>query len=381
MLARRGIFAVNPTLNNGVIDAGFNAELDNDIVYDLISVGGDLLIGGEFDTVGGTARRGIARINASTGSLETSFDAQFSPANSDAATALIDAGDGINIYAAGPIFNLNDTGIFGLVKLNRSTGAVDTSFNPHVSNQFPFMYRLYLDSNYLWLCGDYTSVGAITVGNDNATQNVIIKLNSNGEIDTTYNSPLFGDAVFGVQYVSSGNLVVRAQNTLYYFDINSNSITWSVQVNSQTQCMIEKAPNLLLFGGSFSTVTDANGTVTRNRMFEINEVSGLVTSSFSGAGFGFGAGTVNSMYYDSSTNNTYVVGTFTTANDGQGSGSVTRNRAAAFNPDYTLNTLWNPNLNGTASVIASTGGDLFIGGSFTTFGGSTTCRRLCRVDN
>ena len=67
----------------------------------------------------------------------------------------------------------------------------------------------------------------------------------------------------------------------------------------------------------------------------------------------------------------YVGGTFTTI------GGTTRNRLAAISTDGTL-AAWNPNANGTVQALEAYGVTIYVGGSFTTIGG-TTRNRLAAV--
>ncbi len=67
----------------------------------------------------------------------------------------------------------------------------------------------------------------------------------------------------------------------------------------------------------------------------------------------------------------YVGGNFTTI------GGTSRNRLAAIGTDGTLGS-WNPNANGTVGAIAVSGSKVYVGGTFTTIGG-TTRNRLAAI--
>ncbi len=73
----------------------------------------------------------------------------------------------------------------------------------------------------------------------------------------------------------------------------------------------------------------------------------------------------------------YVVGDFTTVTDA--SGTITRNRAACLDFSTGLWTAWNPNMGGTGYCLDTDGVHVYIGGTFTTVGG-VTHNRLARVD-
>ena len=59
----------------GNLDTGFSANASA-VVLSLEQVGNDLYLGGNFITVGGQSIRGLARVNANTGALDTNFNFQ-----------------------------------------------------------------------------------------------------------------------------------------------------------------------------------------------------------------------------------------------------------------------------------------------------------------
>ncbi len=69
----------------------------------------------------------------------------------------------------------------------------------------------------------------------------------------------------------------------------------------------------------------------------------------------------------------YLGGFFTTA------GGTARNRAAAVGTDGTLSTSWNPNVNGSVYAIGVSGDNVYLGGAFTTVG-VTARNRAAAVD-
>ena len=70
-------------------------------------------------------------------------------------------------------------------------------------------------------------------------------------------------------------------------------------------------------------------------------------------------------------NTAYLGGQFTSLTSANGNTTVTRNHAAAI--DMTTGNVlpWNPNVNGTVYTIVPSGNNIYVGGSFTTVGGST----------
>ena len=70
--------------------------------------------------------------------------------------------------------------------------------------------------------------------------------------------------------------------------------------------------------------------------------------------------------------------------DGEGGdftrvGGVARNRLAHIRSNGTLDTSWNPDVGGTVSALALSGGTIYAGGGFTTVGGNAQSN-LARFD-
>jgi hypothetical protein len=80
-VARQNLFSFNAT--TGAVQA-FAPKTDGP-VWALASDGRSLYVGGDFTTVNGVARRGLAKLNLSTGALDRTFDARLSGRVRDAA--------------------------------------------------------------------------------------------------------------------------------------------------------------------------------------------------------------------------------------------------------------------------------------------------------
>jgi hypothetical protein len=133
------IAKLNPT--NGVLDTassfnnggGFDGDQVNALAF---SGGGALFVGGAFTRYRGSeSANGIAKINQTTGVLDTTFSP---PANNGfaATDALFDGSVSAlhvlapYIYVAGAFNTYRGAHADSLVKLDRQTGALDTTFSP-----------------------------------------------------------------------------------------------------------------------------------------------------------------------------------------------------------------------------------------------------------
>jgi hypothetical protein len=117
--------------------ANFTPNVASGAVYKLTQVGGTMYAGGVFSSVstpagvspGGTfARSNIVAFNAATGVVSTTF----APNVNGEVWAL--ASDGSSLWIGGTFTSVNGTARRGIAKLNPTTGAVDTAFNANLTS-------------------------------------------------------------------------------------------------------------------------------------------------------------------------------------------------------------------------------------------------------
>jgi len=118
--ARKNIFAFD--LNNGAVES-FAPEVDG-AVYALTAGAGDTVYaGGAFKTVNGSIQRGLARLSL-TGQRVSTFSAKI---NWGDVRALQTQGN--FLYAGGTFSAINGVNRAALARMNASTGTVDTGFD------------------------------------------------------------------------------------------------------------------------------------------------------------------------------------------------------------------------------------------------------------
>ncbi|MGH3102234.1 MAG: hypothetical protein ACRDPU_14705, partial [Thermoleophilia bacterium] len=116
--------------------ANFTPNVASGAVHKFVQVGGTMYAGGAFSSVstpagvspGGTfARSNIVAFNASTGVVSS-----FAPTVNGAVWAM--ASDGTSLWIGGSFSSVNGVARRGVAKLNRTTGAVDTAFNANFAS-------------------------------------------------------------------------------------------------------------------------------------------------------------------------------------------------------------------------------------------------------
>jgi uncharacterized delta-60 repeat protein/uncharacterized repeat protein (TIGR01451 family) len=179
---RPGVAILN---TNGTLYTGFNPGLGADkIVYGVaVQQDGKILMVGDFTTVAGIGRNGIARLNAD-GSLDTSFDPG---AGADAPVRTVTVQQDGRILIGGSFTKINGQNRGFMARLN-SDGTLDSGFLASVTgaNASVFAITQQADGKIL-VGGDFTLFNGVS-------RNRITRLNPNGKTDPTIN---FGSGANG----------------------------------------------------------------------------------------------------------------------------------------------------------------------------------------
>jgi len=169
----------SPPENNG-----FNAT-----VRKIILNGDSLYVGGEFTAYRGIANSAnyLAKLDAGTGAIDTIFSPVGVNANGFGDTVNTLEISGTSLYAGGEFINYKGVAnsAFYIAKLDLLTGAIDTAFSPvgAAANGFnSFVYALHANGTSLYVGGWFTAYRGVA---DSA--NKIAKLNlDTGAIDTAF---------------------------------------------------------------------------------------------------------------------------------------------------------------------------------------------------
>lgn len=209
-VTRNGIARLN---TDGTLDTAFNAGvtgLGGHILTASIQTDGKIVIGGTFDSVNGVTRYGLARLNVN-GTLDTSFDSGTTIGGNIKATAIQSDGK----ILVGALFS---TAIFRL----NVNGTLDTTFNVGGAGADFFVW-----------CISVQTDGKIIIGGDfNNYNNVplrgVVRLNTNGSLDTSFNTSGEGINIYGrvscISIQNDGKIIIGGgYNT--YNGIASSAIT------------------------------------------------------------------------------------------------------------------------------------------------------------
>lgn len=330
---------------------------------------GRLVIAGDFTEVNHVPRRGLARITTN-GVLDASFD--------------VGAGaDGfVRAVAVQPDGKVLIGGFFGaVVSTNRNRvarlntdGTLDDFFNPGAGADNP-VYAIVLQPD------DKILVGGAFSDFNGITRPGIVRLNTNGTVDLTFNTGAGpDDVVYAAALQNDGRVLIGGsftsvngvpRNRLARLN-RDGSVDQSFDVgagfDAPVRAILFQPDGRIIVGGSF---TNVNG-VARNYVARL-EASGALD-----AGFMAGVAGANNPAYAlalQADGKLVVGGDFTVFN------GVTRNRLTRLNTDGTTDTSINFGSGANAFVTAlviQPDRKIVLGGGFTQFDGAPR-NRLARI--
>ena len=347
---------------NGTLDTSFNpgagvfSDFNSAVVYALATqADGKVVIGGFINTVAGTSRNGVARLNAD-GSLDNSFNPG-TGANASV-RALAVQPDGKVVIGGG--FTIVDGTARNFVARLNTNGTLDSSFNPGAGpDNVVFAVALQSDGKVL-IGGWFTTV-------DGPARNKIARLNSDGSLDTTFGNTGTGESgnVYSIALQPDGK-VLRGGDYIARLHTNGTldgTFDPGTGVGSSIESVVLQPDGKVLMGGYFSTV---NGTAHTG--LARLQAAGTIDAGFNPgtiAGGNSQNGTsVNSMTLQPD-GKVLIGGSFTNVN------SKRCNNIARLNPDGSLDNSFNPGNGANGALVYSmalqSDGELLIGGDFTVF--------------
>jgi uncharacterized delta-60 repeat protein len=284
-VARNRIARLN---TDGTLDTSFNpgTGLNNSVFAVVIQPDGKILAGGDFTTYNGVTRNRLVRINTD-GTLDTTFD----PSLSAPSVALSGPNGTVNTIALQSDGQILIGGSFN--RYNNALGKNRiTRLNPDGSNDGTFLgsasnavYTIILQPD-----GKMIIAGAFT----GAGRNGIARLNTDGTLDTSFNSGTgFNNTAFPMVLQPDGKVIVGgnftgyngvAQNRLVRLNTDGTLDTTfdpGSGFNAYIRALALQPDGKVVVGGTFVT---ANG-LSANRIIRLNTDGTRDTSFNIGTGF------------------------------------------------------------------------------------------------
>jgi len=323
----------------------WNPIIDSDVAS--LSVSGEsIYIGGEFNGIGGVARRNLLSINTVGRLLD------WNPEPNDSVNSVIE--DNGVIYIGGRFTQVGESARVGLAAID-SNGAV-TTFNPVVTGFGVSVDALHNDSNTLFIGGRFNNI------NGQSRSNLASMLTDGTLLDW---APNVNGAVRAISQ-NNGNLYIGGSFTtvnelsrscIASFDSLGDLTSWAPEITNTFNGFLSASVNTILpinnniyFGGHFTSV---NGN-SRNHAAAVDE-NAVLTLWDPNINHSNQLLLVNSLAQYQ--NDVVIGGNFS------GVGDDARNSLAAVSVNNLTN-VWAPDINGFIKTLHVLDDQLFIGGSF-----------------
>ena len=367
----------NGTAYNRILKYAVNTETFTDIasangiIRKLLIEGSYLYAGGDFTSVNSNATEGIVRIELAT------------PANkvyntTMTTTSIYDmVSDSTYLYLAGNFISNSTPVLTNTVNLTafQDTDSTPSVFFPGISSMTGQLLGCALDSTYLYACGNVTDI-------DGTTVSYVVRFNkTTGALDTSWKPVGFsGSFVYSIicdepnnVLYCCGNFSITDGSTTSHLcrlktNVTSNYLdtSWLPAPNNITNkrnIALDATNGYLYVGGSFTVI--GSNAASRNR------IARILTSDATADSWDPNANNaVYGVYLDSANDLLYVGGAFTTI------GGQSRTRGAAL--DTTVSTgaanSFDPNLGSINNTISFyvTSTHVYIGGLVPSINGNTS---------
>ena len=252
-VARNYIARVQP---DGTLDTGFNPDANNQVYSIAVQADGKTLIGGKFTTLGGVTRNRIARLNADS-TLDTAFDPNLTHIFSYCdVLSMVEQADG-KILIGGDFNTVGGVQRINLARLN-ADGTLDTGFNTNTNlGSFYSVYSIAVQADgKILIGGDFAAVGG--VGRNN-----IARLNADGTLDPGFN-PNSDGGVFCMAVQVDGKILiggdfnfVGGMGRYYIARLNANGTldtAFNPNPDGDVYSTVLEADGKILVGGQFGTM-------------------------------------------------------------------------------------------------------------------------------
>jgi trimeric autotransporter adhesin len=338
--------------------------------------GAMIYLGGDFHTVGGQPRSGLAAVDAGTGGLSS-----FNPAPNGTVRCLSASVGPISLstlYVGGDFNSIGGQSRGGLAALEGS--GVATSWDPKASSS---TYALGRAGSKIYVGGVFSSMGWVDrngIAAFDATTGTVTDWNPNAVGWPSNRGNVFSILVSGYTvYVGGYFQAIGGQfrNNIAALDVATGTATaWNPNAGTEgTIYTMALANGLMYLGGSFNTM----GGQPRSNLAAVDAVSGGL-SSFNPNVTG-GAVQVIRVLTNFTLNppKVYFCGYFSAV------GGVARNGLAQVNGDTGGLASWNPNPNSQVASLLVFGNGLgnptrfYVGGYFTSIGGQLR-NRIAELD-
>jgi len=325
--------------------------------YTMAAGGGQVYIGGFFQSVNGSTRTCLAAVDATTGAT-TSWNPNLTDRNLTVKNAEVYALAVANskVYIGGEFKYIGGVLHNFLGAVNATTGAVDPTWNPISNNKVSCVVasggRVYLIGNFSTMGGTARNRAAAVA----ATTGALDPWNPNVVGGAPVNYAISGSNVYMIGLLSSVGGATRCGAALVDATNGVANLSWHPDPYPNPRGLAVSGTNVCLVG-SFAML-EQEGAVVRSNLVALSVRTGALDPSWNPGA----SGPVNALAVSGS--KVYVGGNFTTV------GGLSRSYLAAVDAtNGVVDPVWNPGASNQVNALAVSGGKVYFGGAFTKAGG------------
>ena len=355
---------------DGSVDSSFNQRANNAVYAIEIMPDGKILIGGGFTVVefnGDKTVTNLVKLNSDGTLIETFLGG----ANGVVSAIKLQRDGGILVGGAFATLAGGSRPYLGRLL---PSGAIDSSFDP-APNFSVYAIGLQADGSAVFGGGFTTLRGS---GRTSAVRNHVARVSALGGLDADFRPDANG-RLQAMGLVSNGNILVGGSFTsvagltrrgLARLDLNGKlDAAFNAEVDGPVLAFAQQSDGKIVIGGSFSRV----GGYTRTNVARLN-VDGTVD-----AGFDPGANNQVNAVAIQSDGKVLIGGGFTQLRPFSTTEPLSMGYIARINADGTVDTAFRPTADAAVNaILVQSDGKILVGGAFTSFSptASTGARRL-----
>ena len=353
-VARNRIARLEPT---GLLDSVFDPNAGGEVRTIVVQSDGKVLAGGNFTTIRGQPRNRIARLERD-GRVDQTLNNPNVVGGLNTVNAIAVQSDG-KILIGGDFTNVLGVARNRIARLN-TDGTLDTAFDPNASGEV-LTIAVQTDGKIL-AGGRFTSVGG-------QTRNFIARLDATTGLADSFDPNATGGAVHSIAMQTDGKILVggnftsiggELRNFIARIEATTGSAdSFNPNPNGGISSIAVQADGKILAGGGFNGANSIGGQ-TRNRIARLDPTTGLADS--------FNPNADNLVWsIRVQADGKVLAGGFFRNIGGQ-----TRNSMARLDSTIGLADSFNPNAdNAVLSIAVQADGKVLAGGRFNNIGGQT----------
>jgi hypothetical protein len=251
----------------------WNPSVDNGFVESVALLGNSLYVGGFFTSVGGLARNGLAKVDLVSGSVSSWNPSPVIPGSSNRNVTAIVAGAGL-VYIGGNFTSVGGASRRGVAALDAATG-VPTAWDPQLNSTAGVeVSTLLLRNNVVYIGGAFQTAAGVMknglTGVNALTASSVWSAQHNGNYISVLGASPHGIYVGGNFTTIAG----ASRRDLVEFDDATGLTAWNPQCQSGTITGVVEAGGTVYVCGGFGSI----GGQARTYLAALDGLTGSATN-------------------------------------------------------------------------------------------------------